>query len=155
MNESSSPADAAAQPGAGSQARSLATSANARSLLLTAIAALGISAGAAAQSGGPPPRGGAPGGMGAQQNEAAPPVIDSVTYAGNTRFSSAELAKATALKAGMKVSKELVGNELDRVAALYKKAGIDARVSPNIAHPSEGHVTIAVNIVESNRGQTK
>lgn len=112
--------------------------------------------GAAAQApGGAPPAGGPPSGMsapGADQPEANPPVIDSVTVQGNNKITTAALMKDTTIKLGVKVSKPLVRGELDRITAVYKKAGYDMSVAPDIAHPADGHVTITFKIDENGKG---
>jgi hypothetical protein len=84
--------------------------------------------------------------------EANPPVIDSVSYAGNTKLSSALLAQGSTIKPGAHVSRELVGGEIDRIVGLYKKAGYDLSISPDIQHPAAGHVAITFRIDESGKG---
>jgi hypothetical protein len=102
---------------------------------------------------------GGPGGPGASmgpgaggQPEANPPVIDSVNYAGNAKLSSAVLAKDSTIKPGAQISKELVGGEIDRIIGLYKKAGNDLAISPDIQHPTAGHVAITFRIDENGKG---
>ncbi|MFT3906155.1 MAG: POTRA domain-containing protein [Steroidobacteraceae bacterium] len=118
---------------------------------------LGVSLGACllwqtalAQAPAAPPGGAPP--AGAQQAEANPPVIDSVSYSGNKKISSAELAKGCLVKVGVKINKEMVGAEIDRVVALYKKAGYDLAISPDIQHPADGHVTVTFKIDENGKG---
>jgi len=106
-------------------------------------------------SGGPgePGAPGSPMGPGpAGQPEANPPVIDSVGYAGNTKFSSAVLAQGSTIKPGVRVSRELVGGEIDRIVGVYKKAGYDLAISPDIQHPAAGHVSITFRIDEGGKG---
>jgi hypothetical protein len=88
----------------------------------------------------------------AGQPEANPPVIDSVSYSGNTKLSSAALAQGSTITPGLMVSRALVGGEIDRIVGLYKKAGYDLAISPDIQHPAAGHVTITFRIDESGRG---
>jgi hypothetical protein len=100
--------------------------------------------------GGPP---GAPMGPGSGgQPEANPPIIDSVSYAGNTKFSSAVLAQGSTIKPGVAVSRELVRGEIDRIVGVYKNAGYDLAISPDIQHPAAGHVAITFRIDESGKG---
>ena len=86
------------------------------------------------------------------QPDANPPIIDSVIYAGNTKLSSALLAQGSTIRPGAKVSRELVGGEIDLVIGLYKKAGYDLAISPDIQHPAAGHVAITFRIDESGMG---
>jgi outer membrane protein assembly factor BamA len=86
------------------------------------------------------------------QSEANPPVIDSVSYAGNTKLSNTLLAQGSTIKPGAHVSKELVGGEIDRIVSLYKKAGYELSISPDIQHPAAGHVAITFRIDESGKG---
>jgi len=100
---------------------------------------------------GEPP--GAPMGPGAGgQPEANPPMIDSVSYAGNTKLTSAVLAQGSTIKPGVKISRELVGGEIDRIVGLYKKAGYDLAIAPDIQHPAAGHVAITFRIDENGKG---
>ncbi|HTP38149.1 MAG TPA: POTRA domain-containing protein [Steroidobacteraceae bacterium] len=84
--------------------------------------------------------------------QGAAPVIDSVSYSGNSKVSTAELAQGATLKAGMNISKEGMKSELDRVIAIYKKHGLDLAVSPDIQHPADGHVTVTLKIDENGHG---
>lgn len=107
----------------------------------------------AQQGSGGPGGPGAPMGPGAGgQPEANPPIIDSVNYAGNTKLSSAVLAQGSTIKPGVQVSRELVKGEIDRIVDLYRKAGYDLAISPDIQHPAVGHVTITFRIDESGKG---
>jgi hypothetical protein len=121
------------------------------SLLFFALSALFIQANAQAPAGPPPGAGmGAPAGAG--QTEAKPPVIDSFKYEGNTKISTAALLQDTGMKVGVTISKELVGGELQRIVALYKAAGHEMAVSPDIQHPADGHVTVTFKINENGKG---
>lgn len=84
--------------------------------------------------------------------QGAPPVIDSVSYSGNAKISTAELVRDATLKAGMNISKEGMQGELQRVIAIYKKHGLDLAVSPDIQHPADGHVTVTLKIDENGHG---
>jgi hypothetical protein len=86
------------------------------------------------------------------QGETTPPVIDSIAYVGNSEISTATLAVGSSLKPGILVSKQLVGAEIERILAVYKKAGYDLALSPRIDHPAAGHVTIKFLIDENGKG---
>jgi len=88
----------------------------------------------------------------AQAPPSHPPVIDAVSYAGNTRIGAAQLARGSQLLPGLAISKPLVKAELERVTGLYRQIGRDIAVSPDIAHPADGHVTVTVRIDESGKG---
>jgi hypothetical protein len=116
-------------------------------LVLGLLLALGVSAAPAQQGPGPSPSAGPP-----AQGETSPPVIDSITYAGNSKISTASLAAGSSLKAGTIISKELVGAEIERIVALYRKAGYDLAISPRVDHPAAGHVTVKFLIDENGKG---
>jgi hypothetical protein len=88
----------------------------------------------------------------AQAPEANPPVIDSIAYQGNKKIATEVIAKDAAIKAGVKINKEMVGGEIQRIVALYKKSGYDLSVSPDIQHPADGHVTVTFLINEDGKG---
>jgi outer membrane protein assembly factor BamA len=98
------------------------------------------------------PAGGTGAPAGAAQEEANPPVIDSFKYEGNTKISTAALLKDSGMKVGVKITKALVGGEIQRVAALYKQAGHEVAISPDIQHPADGHVTVTFKINENGKG---
>jgi hypothetical protein len=120
-----------------------------RKLVLIAALATGASATTIAQA---PPPGAPPGGAPPQAAEANPPVIDSIAYQGNKKIATAVIAKDAAIKAGVKINKDMVGGEIQRIVALYKKSGYDLSVSPDIAHPADGHVTVTFIINEDGKG---
>jgi hypothetical protein len=115
-----------------------------RAMMLAVMAAL-AAATVAAQA---PP--GAPMSPGAA--EATPPLIDAVSYSGNHKISTAVLTKDSSIEAGVPISRALVGNEIKRVIALYRQAGLDLSISPNIQHPAAGHVTVEFQIDENGKG---
>jgi outer membrane protein assembly factor BamA len=116
------------------------------------ICSLAIGSKSYAQAGGPP-QGAAPGGTGgAQAEEANPPVIDSIEIKGSTKFKQSEMMKALAMKVGDTISRTKVKDSCNNIAALYQKQGGDAAVSPNITHPSDGHVQVYLTVDESGKG---
>lgn len=107
-------------------------------VMLLCVSAWGINAVA---QGAPP---GAPPGGAATDS----PIIDSIAFSGNTELSSAALSGAIKLKAGDKLSREAMKADLGRVVALYRTAGHNLSVSPDISHPAAGHVAIVIKIDE-------
>jgi len=100
-----------------------------------------------------PPPGPPPGPMaGPGAADSSPPLIDAVSYSGNHRISTAKLEKESVIKLGAPISRALVGDEIRRVIALYKQAGLDLSISPNIQHPAAGHVTVEFQINEEGKG---
>lgn len=95
-----------------------------------------------------PPPGGPPAGASGTDS----PVIDAITFSGNTEISSAQLASAMKLKAGDRISREAMKTDLRRIVALYRKDGHNLSVSPDISHPSVGHVAITIKIDEKGTG---
>jgi outer membrane protein assembly factor BamA len=88
----------------------------------------------------------------AQAAETNPPLIDSVSYRGNQKITTEVLARGAAIKPGLTISRPLVGGEIERIVALYRKSGYDLSVSPDIAHPADGHVTVTFVINEAGKG---
>jgi hypothetical protein len=84
--------------------------------------------------------------------EPAPPLIDAVSYSGNRKISTALLEKHSALKIGAPISRALISKEIKRVVAVYRKAGLDLSIAPNIQHPLAGHVTVEFQIDENGKG---
>jgi hypothetical protein len=118
-----------------------------RHLALALSLALVVVSAQAQQAPGPGPAGGPAG-----QAESSPPLIDSITYSGNSRISSATLAAGSSLKPGIPISKPLVGAEIERIVAVYRKAGFDLAILPRVDHPAAGHVTITFLIDENGKG---
>lgn len=129
----------------------MSTSTLIKTTLLAAAVSAVLTLHAQAQApGGALPGMGAP--AGAEQEEANPPVIDSFTYAGNKKITTAGLSKDSTMKTGVKITKAMVGGEIERIIALYKKAGYDLAISPDIQHPADGHVTVTFKIDENGKG---
>lgn len=75
------------------------------------------------------------------------PVIDEFTFEGNTKVSSAELAKVVQLKPGMPLSSVLVQPDLERLTAYYKDHG-GAYIQPSILEKSLNHTKVIFQIHE-------
>jgi Surface antigen variable number repeat len=126
-----------------------------RDSLLLVAASMAFAANTVAQTPlppgmGPPP--GPPTGAAPASAETNPPLIDSVSYRGNQKIATELLAKDSAIKPGIAISRPLVGGEIQRIVALYKQSGFDLSVSPDIAHPADGHVTVTFVIDEAGKG---
>jgi hypothetical protein len=98
---------------------------------------------------GGPPQGGAPG---AEAEETNPPVIDSITIKGSTKFTADQMMKVLTMQVGATISRTKVKDSCNNIAALYQKQGGDAAVSPNITHPADGHVVVTLTVDESGKG---
>lgn len=112
-------------------------------VVLALVATSTFWGGLAAAQGGP---GSPPPGSGGGTDS---PVIDSINFSGNSEVTTAQLAQAMALKPGDKISKEKMKSDLDHIVAVYRKAGHNLSVSPDISHPAPGHVAIEIKIDES------
>ncbi|MGC3979969.1 MAG: POTRA domain-containing protein [Steroidobacteraceae bacterium] len=75
------------------------------------------------------------------------PVIDSFTFEGNKKVSSADLAKVVQLKPGMPLSSVLVQPDLERITAYYKDHG-GAYVQPSIIEQGLNHAKVIFQIHE-------
>jgi len=113
------------------------------------VGALAFASPSFAQAGGPPSGGGASGGQaGAEEH----PIVDSVKISGVTKFSADALLKTISLKAGDKLSRASLQTAGNEIAAEYQKKGGDAAVSPDITHPSDGHVVVELKVEENGKG---
>jgi len=83
------------------------------------------------------------------------PVIDDIKFVGNTRVSVAQLRDVLKLKVGDIFSRAKMKADLNRIITLYRTKGYDLSVSPDIAHPAVGHVTITIKLDESDPGDAR
>ena len=88
--------------------------------------------------------------------EAAPPPqaaavlrLDKVTFEGNKHMSSDKIAAAIPLKPGDVVNDQNVTATAQAIVALYKKAGIGVKVTPNPSYPQPNHVILDYQIAET------
>lgn len=90
-------------------------------------------------AGGPPP---GPGGGGHA-------IIDSIQFAGDTRFSPAQLSSVLTQHPGEPVSRPGVQADLQALRAMYRQpGGPRAMIKPSISHPAPGHVVITYMVTE-------
>jgi len=99
------------------------------------------------QAGGPPSGAG-----GAQAGAEEHPLIDAVHISGITKLSEGDLLKIIPMKAGGKLSRALIQDSGSGITAEYKKKGGDVAISPNITHPSDGHVVVELIVDEKGTG---
>ena len=112
--------------------------------LFITVAFAGISI---AQQGNPPQ-----GGAADQGEEANPPVIDSIKITGATKIATKDILSGISMKVGQKISRTLVKNTCNEIAAMYQKKGGDAAVTPDITHPADGHVVVELIVDENGKG---
>jgi hypothetical protein len=97
--------------------------------------------------------GGSPQGAPADQGEEAnPPVIDSIKITGATKIATKDILAGISMKVGQKISRTLVKNTCNEIAAMYQKKGGDAAVTPDITHPADGHVVVELIVDENGKG---
>jgi outer membrane protein assembly factor BamA len=84
--------------------------------------------------------------------EANPPVIDSITIKGSTKFTQDEMLKVMTMHVGDTTKPKKVKDSCNNIAALYQKQGKDISCKPNIEHPTEGHVVVTLTVDENGKG---
>ena len=136
-----------------------ATLCSAMALPVSALAQNAPPSSGASQSASGGAQGGAPGGPPSMANmfsddfvEENPPVIDTIEIKGSTKFSQQEMLKVLTLHVGDTTLPKKVKESCNNIAALYQKQGLDVAVSPNITHPSEGHVQVVLTVNENGKG---
>jgi len=77
-------------------------------------------------------------------------MLDSVSFTGNSRISSADLSAATQMRAGQTVTDQSVAADETAIQALYKKRGIGAQIQPEATYPHhDNHVVLVYKITET------
>lgn len=80
------------------------------------------------------------------------PLIDTVRIKGATKVPANAILEKLPMKVGGKLSRALIQTSGDEITALYKKAGADVAIEPNIEHPSDGHVAVEMVVDEKGKG---
>jgi len=99
-----------------------------------------------------PPPAGVPGNAAGGEEEKNPPTIDAIHITGASKFSEKYLLSNISMRTHGKISRILVKNSCNEIAAIYQKKGSDAAVTPNITHPADGHVVVELKVDESGKG---
>ncbi|MGC3982343.1 MAG: POTRA domain-containing protein [Steroidobacteraceae bacterium] len=91
-------------------------------------------------------------GVEAPAGATARPVVDEITFKGNTKISSNELRKLVQLQIGREVSGSLIAPELERLMDAYKGKG-GALVAPDVQEIKLNHLRVVFQVFEGGTAQ--